>query len=124
MRFDIEGVPYIFLLQNEFIYEFDLFQSVKNLKTFIETDFKEVEEDLKPFLEMVPAYKVGLVALTNVFIGITNMINDIIYDLGFDFEFTPMLLFISFIGFIVFIIFLEFSVARNAALMKKNRRRK
>ena len=107
MRFDIEGVPYIFLLQNESIYEFDLFASAKNLKTFIDTDFKEVEEDLKPFPEMVPAYKVGLVVLTNIFRGITNMINDIIFDWGFEFEFTPMLLFISFIGFIVFIIFLE-----------------
>ena len=108
MRFDIEGVPYIFLLQNDSIYEFDLFPSVKNLKIFIETDFKEVEEDLKPFPKMVPAYKVGLVVLTNIFRGITNMINDIIYDWGYDFEFSPMLLFISFIGFIVFIIFLEF----------------
>ena len=108
MRFDIEGVPYIFLLQNESIYEFDLFPSVKNLKAFIETDFNEVEEDLKPFPQMVPAYRVSLVVLTNIFRGITNMINDIIYDWGYDFEFTPMLLFLSFIGFIAFIIFLEF----------------
>ena len=108
MRFDIEGVPYIFLLQNESIYEFDLFPSVKNLKTFIETDFKEVEEDLKPFPQMVPGFKVALVVLTNIFRGITNMINDLLWDWGFEFEFTPMLLFLSFIGFIVFICILEF----------------
>ena len=108
MRFDIEGVPYIFLLQNESIYEFDLFPSVKNLKTFIETDFKEVEEDLKPFPQMVPGFKVALVVLTNILRGITNMINDLLWDWGFEFEFTPMLLFLSFIGFIVFICILEF----------------
>ena len=108
MRFDIEGVPYIFLLQNESIYEFDLFPSVKNLKTFIETDFKEVEEDLKPFPQMVPGFKVALVVLTNIFRGITNMINDLLWDWGFEFEFSPMLLFLSFIGFIVFICILEF----------------
>ena len=79
MRFDIEGVPYIFLLQNESIYVFDLFPSVKNLKTFIDTDFNEVEEDLKPFPEMVPSYKIIFVVLSNIFNGITNMINDIIY---------------------------------------------
>ena len=108
MRFDIEGVPYIFLLQNESIYEFDLFPSVKNLKTFIDTDFNEVEEDLKPFPEMVPSYKIIFVVLSNIFNGITNMINDIIFDWGFDFEFTPMILFMSFIGFIIFICILEF----------------
>ena len=29
MRFDIEGVPYIFMLQNESMYELDLFPSAK-----------------------------------------------------------------------------------------------
>jgi len=49
MRFEIEGVPYIFLLQNNSIYEMDLYANERNLKKFIETDFNNVTEELKPF---------------------------------------------------------------------------
>ena len=108
MRFEIEGVPYIFMLQNESMYELDLFPNQKNLKKFIETDFNEVEEELKPFPKMVPFYQVGLVVIGNIIRGITNVVNDLLYDFGYDFEFSPTLLVISFIGFICAICFLEF----------------
>jgi hypothetical protein len=108
MRFDIEGVPYIFMLQNESIYELDLFPNQKNLKKFIETDFNDVEDELRPFPKMVPFYQVGFVVLSNILRGITNMINDLLFDFGYEYEFTPMILVISFIGFISFICILEF----------------
>ena len=97
MRFDIEGVPYIFMLQNNSIYELDLFPSSKNLKKFIDTDFKDIEEELKPFPSMVPAPKIIFVILSNILRGITNAVNDLLYDYGYDFEFTPSLLIITFI---------------------------
>ena len=97
MRFDIEGVPYIFMLQNNSIYELDLFPSSKNLKNFIDTDFKDIEEELKPFPSMVPAPKIIFVILSNILRGITNAVNDLLYDYGYDFEFTPSLLIITFI---------------------------
>ena len=108
MRFDIEGVPYIFMLQNESMYELDLFPNQKNLKKFIETDFNDVEDELRPFPKMVPFYQVGFVVLSNILRGITNMINDLLFDFGYEYEFTPMILVISFIGFISFICILEF----------------
>ena len=108
MRFDIEGVPYIFMLQNESIYELDLFPNQKNLKKFIETDFNEVEEELKPFPKMVPFYQIAFVVLGNILRAITNMVNDMLFDFGYEYEFTPMILIISFIGFIAFICILEF----------------
>ena len=108
MRFDIEGVPYIFMLQNESIYELDLFPNQKNLKKFIETDFNEVEEELKPFPRMVPFYQLAFVVLGNILRAITNMVNDMLFDFGYEYEFTPMILIISFIGFIAFICILEF----------------
>ena len=108
MRFDIEGVPYIFMLQNESMYELDLFPSAKNLKKFIETDFNDVEEELRPFPKMVPMHHVALVVLSNILRGITNVINDILFDFGFEFEFTPTLFALTFFGGIALICILQF----------------
>ena len=108
MRFDIEGVPYIFMLQNESMYELDLFPSAKNLKKFIETDFNDVEEELRPFPKMVPMHHVALVVLSNILRGITNIINDIIFDFGYEFEFTPTLFALTFFGGIALICILQF----------------
>ena len=108
MRFDIEGVPYIFMLQNESMYELDLFPSAKNLKKFIETDFNDVEEELRPFPKMVPMHHVALVVLSNILRGITNVINDILFDFGFEFEFTPALFALTFFGGIALICILQF----------------
>ena len=124
LRFDIEGVPYIFLLQNESIYELDLFPSEKNLRKFIETNFSEVEEDLKPFPRMVPFYTVAFVVISNIFRGITNMINDFIFDLGFEFEFTPTVLFMSFVGFIASICILEFFCCARFCPEEKPKKKK
>ena len=100
MRFDIEGVPYIFLLQNNTIYEMDLYPSQKNLIEFIATDFKEVEKELKPFPPMVPIYKFGWQIIKNIFNGVTSGVNELLYDNGYEFQFTPLLL--------VFTIFMVF----------------
>ena len=108
MRFNIEGVPYIFLLQNNSIYEMDLYPNEKNLKKFIETDFKDVADELKPFPPMVSPFKVGWEFIKNIFRGITNIINEILYDKGYDFEFTPFLLIISVISFFCSICLLEY----------------
>ena len=37
----------------------DLYANERNLKKFIETDFNNVTEDLKPLPPMVPLQKVG-----------------------------------------------------------------
>ena len=109
LRFDIEGVPYIFLLQNNSIYEMDLYPNQKNYKTFIETDFKNLTaEELKPFPPMVPILKFGWLFLQNFFNVITNSINEILYDMGYEFEFTPLLLLMAFITFFASICILEY----------------
>ena len=124
MRFDIEGVPYIFMLQNESIYELDLYPNQKNLKKLIETDFKDVEDELKPFPKMVPFYHVGFVVLSNIVRAITNIINELLYDFGFDFEFTSMTLIIAFIGFCCSICFLEFFVCARFCPDKKQKKKR
>ena len=108
MRFEIEGVPYIFLLQNNSIYEMDLYPNQKNYQIFIETDFKNLTaEDLKPFPPMVPLYKFGWLFLQNIFNGITTGVNEMLYDMGYEFEFTPLSLFVTIITFFTFLCFLE-----------------
>ena len=95
MRFEIEGVPYIFLLQNNSIYEMDLYANERNLKKFIETDFNNVTEELKPLPPMVAVHKVGWEIAKNVVRVITNGINEMLYDSGYEIEFTPLTLFLS-----------------------------
>ena len=109
LRFDIEGVPYIFLLQNNSIYEMDLYPNQNNYKTFIETDFKNLTaEELKPFPPMVPILKFGWLFLQNFFNVITNSINEILYDMGYEYEFTSLLLLMAFVTFFASICILEY----------------
>ena len=108
MRFEVDMVPYIFLLQNNSIYELDLYPNEKNLKEFIETDFKSVTEDLKPLPPMVPFHKVGWEVGKNVVRVITNGINEMLYDAGYEIEFTPLTLFLSIISFFGSICFLQY----------------
>ena len=108
MRFEIEGVPYIFLLQNNSIYEMDLYANERNLKKFIETDFNNVTEELKPFPPMVAVHKVGWEIAKNVVRVITNGINEMLYDAGYEIEFTPLTLFLSIISFFASICLIEY----------------
>ena len=49
----------MFLLRNNSIYEMDLYPNQKNLIKFINTNFSDVQNELKPFPPMVPIYKFG-----------------------------------------------------------------
>jgi len=96
VRFKIEGVPYIFLLQNNSMYEMNSYANQKNLKKFIETDFKNIPpEELIPFPPMVPIYEFGWMVLKNIFRGITEGVNEMLFDRGYEFEFTPLTLIIT-----------------------------
>ena len=96
VRFKIEGVPYIFLLQNNSMYEMNTYANQKNLKKFIETDFKSIPpEELIPFPPMVPIYEFGWMILKNIFRGITEGVNEILFDHGYEFEFTPLTLIVT-----------------------------
>ena len=108
MRFNIDSVPYIFLLQNNSIYEMDLYPNQKNFKTFLETNFEDVKSELKPFPPMVKLYKFGWVIVKNIMRGITNIVNEILYEHGYDFEFTPIWLIITIIMFFASICLLEY----------------
>ena len=96
VRFKIEGVPYIFLLQNNSMYEMNTYANQKNLKKFIETDFNKIPpEELIPFPPMVPIYEFGWMVIKNIFRGITEMVNEMLFDHGYEFEFTPLTLLLT-----------------------------
>ena len=51
-RFNISAAPYIIIVENNTMYELDLYLNEKNLINFIDTDFRNVTKDLKPFPHM------------------------------------------------------------------------
>ena len=109
VRFDyVEGVPYIFLLQNNSIYEMDLYPSEKNLIKFVETDFKNVSSELKPFPARVGLIKVGFFMIKNAFKGIIEGINELLYIYGYNFQMTPLLFILLIIMIILFIFLLDY----------------
>ena len=126
VRFKIEGVPYIFLLQNNSMYEMNTYANQKNLKAFIETDFNKIPpEELIPFPPMVPIYEFGWMVIKNIFRGITEMVNEMLFDHGYEFEFTPLtLLFTVVMGFgsiciLEYLICLKFCPDENQKKQKK-----
>ena len=126
VRFKIEGVPYIFLLQNNSMYEMNTYANQKNLKAFIETDFNKIPpEELIPFPPMVPIYEFGWLVIKNIFRGITEMVNEMLFDHGYEFEFTPLTLLITVVmGFgsiciLEYFICLKFCPDENQKKQKK-----
>ena len=109
VRFDyVEGVPYIFLLQNNSIYEMDLYPNEKNLIKFIETDFKNVSSELKPFPARVGLIKVGFFMIKNAFKGVIEGINELLYIFGYNFQITPLLFILLIILIILFLFLLDY----------------
>jgi hypothetical protein len=126
VRFKIEGVPYIFLLQNNSMYEMNTYANQKNLKKFIETDFSKIPpEELIPFPTMVPIYEFGWMVIKNIFRGITEMVNEMLFDHGYEFEFTPLTLLCTIVfGFgsiciLEYLICLKFCPDENQKKRKK-----
>ena len=96
MRFNIEGVPYIFMLQNNTMYIMDLYPSRKNLIKFIEMDLSYfLPEEKKPFPPPVQFKKKYLDAIKSTFQEITDNVNGFLKDYGIKYEFTPFVLFSS-----------------------------
>ena len=108
IRFDVDGVPYIFLLQNNSIYEMELYPSEKNLIKFIETDFKEIINELKPFPPVIPLYKVVFITIKKIFQGLTEGINELLEIYGYKIQFTPLLFVLVLFLFFTSICILEY----------------
>ena len=102
MRFNIQGVPYIFILQNNTMYIMDLYPSSKNIIKFLEMDLLYfLPEEKKPFPPPPKYNKFAMENIKNNFKELTNNINEHLKNYGINFEFTPLILGITcVIGFI------------------------
>jgi len=102
MRFNIEGVPYIFILQNNTMYLFDHYPNRKNIMKFLETDLSYfLTEEKRPFPPKVDKFSMD--SIKNLFQEITNNTNEFLNNYGIKIKFTPLLLIFT-------IIFLFFAI--------------
>ena len=107
-RFNLTGVPYIILIQNNSIYELNLYPNEKNLRDFIQTDFSKVKDDLFPFPPRMSLLKFAWQFIEQAFMGITMQINEIFYLNDLAFVFTPITLLLTIIMIMVIIGILEY----------------
>ena len=78
VRFNITGVPYIILVENNSILELDLYPNYENLKKFISTNFSEVKEELKPLPKKVKFAYVAWVIFKQTLDSITESFNNLL----------------------------------------------
>ena len=90
VRFNITGVPYMILVENNKIYEMDLFPNYDNLKDFIFTNFSNVEEELKPLPRKVKFAYVAYLILKQTLDDITDNFNRFLKSKGINFQFNTL----------------------------------
>ena len=109
MRFNIEGVPYIFILQNNTMYLMDSYASRKNLLKFLETDLSYfLPEEKRPFPPSVQFKQYWLDNLKNSFRELTNSANELLIEHGIKYEFTPFVFFIATVVVLILSCVLEY----------------
>ena len=95
LRFNIDGVPHIFILRYGVMYIFDMYPSQKNLKQFLERNLADFSSEEKKRFPPQPRFKDNL-----NFDHITNVVNIFLSEHGIKISFTPITLLIFFISLI------------------------
>ena len=95
VRFNITGVPYIILIENNTILELDLFPNYENLKNFISTNFSEVKEELKPLPKRVKFTYVAWVIFKQTLDSITEGFNNLLKRHNINIKFNSLTFVIS-----------------------------
>ena len=101
VRFNISGVPYMILIENDSIYEMELFPNYENLKDFIFTNFSDVEDELKPIPKKVKFAYVAWLILKQNLDELTNNINKFLKNRNIKFQFNTLGFVILLICFII-----------------------
>ena len=102
----IEGVPYIFKLQNNTMYIMDSYPSPKNLVKFIEKDLTDfLPQDKKPFPQKIKINLFSLEAIQDTFEDLTNNINEFLDKKGIKLEFSPLTLLITIVFFFIILFY-------------------
>ena len=103
VRFNITGVPYMILVENNSIYEMDLFPNYDNLKDFILTNFTEVKDELKPLPKKIKFAYVAWLILKQTLDDITANFNGYLLNKGISFQFNTLGFFVLIISIIILI---------------------
>ena len=101
VRFNITGVPYIILLQNNTIYELDLFPNYDNLKNFLNTNFSEVTDELKPLPKKVKFHYVAWLIFKQTLESITGGFNNFLKKKGIKITFNPFVFIFTVLAVII-----------------------
>ena len=97
VRFNISGVPYMILIENDSIYEMELFPNYENLKDFIFTNFSDVEDELKPIPRKVKFAYVAWLILKQNLDDLTENVNKFLKNKNIKFQFNTL-------GFVILLI--------------------
>jgi len=89
VRFNITGVPYIIVVENNTMHELDLYPNYENLKKFIFTNFSEVKDELKPFPKKVKFYYVAWVIFKQTLDSVTASVNNFLKKKNIKIHFNP-----------------------------------
>ena len=87
VRFNISKTPYIILVENNTMYELDLYPNEKNLKNFISTDLRNVTKDLKPFPH-INILKYHFILFKNTLSFIVEKLNEYLEKKKINFKFS------------------------------------
>lgn len=96
IRFNISKVPQFILVENNTMYELELYHSEKNLLNFIATDFKNIIKDLKPFPHM-NIFKYYYAIFDYSVEEMVKKINDYLKTKNIYFEFNSMTFILSYV---------------------------
>ena len=120
IRFNISKVPYIILVENNTMYELELYPSEKNLLNFIGTDFRNVTTDIKPFPHM-NIFKYYYAIFDYSVSEIVKKINDYLKTKNIFFEFSSLTFILSYVILCSAISILLISAIMKCFTSKKNK---
>ena len=89
VRFNITGVPYIILVENNTLLELDLYPNYENLKKYIFTNFSEVKDEIKPLPKRVKFHYVAWVIFKQTLDSVTSSFNNFLKRKGIKIQFNP-----------------------------------
>ena len=120
IRFNISKVPHIILVENNTMYELDLYPNEKNLINFIGTDFRNVTKDIRPFPHM-NIFKYYYAIFDNSVTEIVKQINDYLKTKNIFFEFNSLTFILSYVILCSAISIIFISTIMNCFSPKKNK---
>ena len=109
LRFNISGVPYIILVENNKIYELQKYPNDKNLIEFLNTSFNDVKDEIVDFPKQMNLFNVIWGIFSQYVRGLREYISlAIYYYTGIEYEVQPSQIFVGGIFFMIIFGLIEY----------------